>query len=104
MNQDTPKMKYIDKRDLIDFVEKSVEDLQHRIEMHRHLVTSALDKGMGSDMSNRLFVGSGSPHEIKLKEGIKEAIEVLEQTRKAFKSKRLADLRRKLTQLLMDSQ
>ena len=96
-------MKYVDKKDLIGVVEKSVEDLHQKIDMHRYLVTSVLDKGIGGDKSNRLFLGSHSPDETRLKEGIKEAIEVLEQTRKAFKSKRLADLRKKLTQLLIES-
>jgi len=96
-------MKYVDKKDLIGIVEKSVEDLHQKIDMHRYLMTSVLDKGIGGDKSNRLFLGSYSPYETRLKEGIKEAIEVLEQTRKAFKSKRLAALRKKLTQLLMES-
>jgi hypothetical protein len=41
--------------------------------------------------------------ESRLKEALKEAIEVLEDTRKAFKSKRLGELRKKLTQVLIES-
>ena len=40
----------------------------------------------------------------RLKEALKETIEVLEQTKKAFKSKRLEVLRKKLTQVLIDSE
>jgi hypothetical protein len=45
-----------------------------------------------------------SRNENKLKEAIKETIEVLEQTRKAFKSKRLELLRKRLTQVLIDDE
>ena len=40
--------------------------------------------------------------QLRFKEAITEAIEVLEETRKAFKSKRLEALRKKLTQVLIE--
>jgi len=41
--------------------------------------------------------------ELKLKEAIKDSINILEESRKAFKSKRLEALRKKLTQVLIDA-
>jgi hypothetical protein len=41
--------------------------------------------------------------ELMMKTAIKEAIDVLEESRKAFKSKRLEALRKKLTQVLIDA-
>ncbi|MDY0042106.1 MAG: hypothetical protein RBS57_17480 [Desulforhabdus sp.] len=39
----------------------------------------------------------------KLREAVKEAIEILDESRKAFKSKRLETLRKRLTQVLADA-
>ena len=44
-----------------------------------------------------------STDETSLKKAIREAIEVLEESRKAFKSKRLEALRKKLTKVLIES-
>jgi len=38
-----------------------------------------------------------------LKDAIKDALDVLEESRKAFKSKKLEALRKKLTQVLIDT-
>ncbi len=44
------------------------------------------------------------PHrELRLKEALRKTLEVLEETRKAFKSKRLEVLRKKLNDLLIES-
>jgi len=43
---------------------------------------------------------SNPKRELRLSNAIKDAIEILEETRKAFKSKRLGVLRKRLTQVL----
>lgn len=44
------------------------------------------------------------PGEIRLREAIREAIDVLDESRRSFKSKRLEMLRRQLTDVLMEKE
>jgi hypothetical protein len=46
---------------------------------------------------------AGRNREARLSAAIKEAIDVIEESRKAFKSKRLEALRKKLTQVLIET-
>lgn len=96
-------MKCVNKRDLIRLIDKSAEELHQRIDMHRYLMTTILEQRVGDGKLNRPFLPSCSFDERRLKEAIQETIEVLEETRKAFKSKRLEALRKKLTQVLIES-
>lgn len=95
-------MKGTKKRDLIEIIDKSTEELHQKIDMHRYLMATILDKKVSENRLNHLPLPN-SHHELRLKETIKETIEVLEETRKAFKSKRLEVLRKKLTQVLIES-
>jgi hypothetical protein len=89
------------KRDLIEIIDKSTEELHQRIDMHKYLMATILDKRVSENRLNNIPLPS--PHrELRLKEAVKETIEVLEETRKAFKSKRLEVLRKKLTQVLIE--
>ncbi|NQT56604.1 MAG: hypothetical protein HQ551_10285 [Desulfobacteraceae bacterium] len=90
------------KRDLIKVIDKSSEDLHQKIDMHRYLMTTILEQRVGDKTLNTLLLPSYSPDESRLKEVVKEAIEVLEESRKSFKSKRLESLRKKLTQALIE--
>jgi hypothetical protein len=45
---------------------------------------------------------SGCPHKHKMKEALLEAIHVLEESRKAFKSKQLEGLRKRLIEVLAE--
>ena len=81
-------------------IDKSTEELHQKIDMHRYLMATILDKKVSEKRLNHVPLPS-SHRESRLKEIIKETIEVLEDTRKAFKSKRLEALRKKLTEVLI---
>ena len=94
-----------------ELIEQSAEDLRRQVEEHRRLVTSVLDSPDGADGTEFNWFRSTPepikfpatcPHRRKLRETITEAIEVLEKTRKAFKSRQLESLRRKLTRILAE--
>ena len=96
-------MKGIQKADLIKVIDKSTEDLHQRIDMHRYLMAAILDKKVGENTLDHVFLPD--PHrELRLKGAIRDTIEVLEETRKAFKSKRLEVLRKTLTSVLIESE
>ena len=90
-------------KELMDLLNGTIKELQRGINVHCCLVRSILE--------GRISEGNGLP-EIKifpgnrreqlLKEALKETIIVLEESRKAFKSKQLEALRKKLTQVLID--
>jgi hypothetical protein len=92
----------MDKNALIQAITRNTEDLHQKIEMHRHLMAGLLEHKVDGDLLKDLCSSSPSSADRRLKEVIKEAIEVLEESRKAFKSKRLEVLRKKLTQVLID--
>jgi len=96
-------MKSPNKRDLISVIEKSAEELHEKIDMHRYLMTTILDQRVGDGSIKQISLPSYSADEGRLKEAIQEAIEVLEESRKAFKSKRLETLRKRLTQVLIEA-
>ena len=94
-------MKGTKKRDLIEVIDKSTEELHQRIDMHRYLMATILDKKVSENRLNHLLLPS-SQRELRFKEALGEAIEILEETRRAFKSKRLEALRKKLTEVLIE--
>ena len=96
-------MKIPNKRDLITVIDRSAQELHEKIEMHRYLMTTILEQRVGDGSIKRISLPSYSANEGRLKEAIQEAIDVLEESRKAFKSKRLEALRKNLTQVLIES-
>ena len=91
------------KRDLFKVIDISTKELHQRIDMHRYLMATILDQRVGEGTLKRLSLLPCSPVETRLREALSETIEVLGQTRKAFKSKRLEALRKRLTQVLIES-
>jgi len=89
------------KRDLIEIIDKSTEDLHQKIDMHRYLMATILDKKISENRLDHILLPDPKK-ELRLSNAVKEAIEVLEETRKAFKSKRLEALRKKLTHVLIE--
>ena len=89
------------KRDLIEIIDKSAEELHQKIDMHRYLMATIIDKKVSEKKLNHILLPDFH-REFRLKKAIKETIEVLENTRKAFKSKRLEALRKKLTEVLIE--
>lgn len=78
------------------------EKLQKRVDMQCALMEDLIN---GSFKKENLSADRNSQineREKKLVNALKDTIEVLEQTRKSFKSKRLELLRKKLTEVLID--
>ena len=96
-------MKAMSKKDLILVIDKSAEELHEKIDMHRYLMATILKQRVNDGSIKGLSFPSYSSDERRLKEVLTEAIQVLEESRKAFKSKRLEALRKKLTQVLIDT-
>ena len=94
----------LNKKDLISVIEKSAEDLHQKIDIHRDLMSTILEQRVDDDTVKRLLISSFSSNGRRLKEALKETIAVLEETRKAFKSKRLEVLRKKLTRILIEAE
>jgi len=90
-------------KDMINIIDKSTEELHLKIDMHCHLMTAMLEQNLGDGNIKELFLPLCYRKEARLKEAVKETIDVLEESRKAFKSKRLEILRKKLTQVLIES-
>ena len=74
------------KRDLIKVIDKSTQELHQKIDMHRYLMGTIIDKKVSERSLNHVLLPY-SKRELRLSDAIKETIEVLEETRKAFKSK-----------------
>ncbi len=94
----------LDKKEIISAINTSVKELQQGIDMHCCLVRSILEGQIDDrDLKPLLELCPKRSRELVLEKVIKEAIEELEESRKAFKSKRLEALRKKLTQTLIDT-
>ncbi len=96
-------MKAGSKKDLVTVINRSTEELHQKIDMQRYLMTTLLEKKVADETIKQLDLPTFFPSENRLKQAIMETIDVLEESRKAFKSKRLEVLRKKLTQLLIEA-
>ena len=94
-------MKEMKKADIIEIIDKSTEELHQKIDMYRYLMATILDKKISEKRLNHVLFPDGKK-ELRLSNAVKEAIEVLEETKKSFKSKRLEALRKKLTHALIE--
>jgi hypothetical protein len=92
------------KKDLLDTLTCSAKELQQNIDTYCCLLTSLLEKQIDDRGLQRLLAlcPKGS-RERELEKAIKETINELEESRKAFKSKKLEILRKKLTKVLFES-
>lgn len=79
---------------------KSVRDIQARLKEHEQLL-ECLREGSGGSVSDCLSFDCR--HAALLRETLVEAIDVLEDSRRAFKSPRLEALRKKLIRALAES-
>jgi hypothetical protein len=96
-------MKITGKKDLVTLINRRTEELHQKIDMQHCLITALLENKVGDETINQLAIPTCFPNENRLKQAIMETIDVLEESRKAFKSKRLEVLRKKLTQVLIES-
>ncbi|MHC4479692.1 MAG: hypothetical protein ACYS1C_01785 [Planctomycetota bacterium] len=84
-----------------DAIEKSVEKLKACLEQHRRLLRSLM-QNEEDDVALLRCPELACPHERMLRRTLLEAIEVLEQTRKSFKSRQLEQLRKQLMRVLAE--
>jgi hypothetical protein len=91
-----------DKEALITVFNTSVKELQQGIAQHSSLVNAILAEQVDACTLQPLLDRCPKrSREVQLEKTIQNAIEVLEETRKAFKSKKLELLRKELTRALM---
>ncbi len=88
-------------------VRKSAEELQLMVETHCRLLAQAMEGGdTRTEIDACPLVDSTDrdcPHRRRLRETLADAIAVLEETRKAFKSKQLETLRKRLIGVLAEN-
>ena len=89
-------------------IDRSIRELHRAIDHHHSAMVSILGREETGMQTHRhpcmkFSASSSEEREAALRNVIAEAIEVLEESRKAFKSKRLEALRKKLTNALIDT-
>lgn len=82
-----------------ELLTKNIEDIQVMLKDHKCLL-NYLTEGGDTPVLHQCVLAC--PHKLKLKETLLEAIKVLEESRKAFKSKQLEALRKKLIEVLVE--
>jgi (p)ppGpp synthase/HD superfamily hydrolase len=93
-----------DKNALAHALNSSIKDLQQGIDRHCVLISSIMANQIElQELKPLLEACPSKARELTLKKAIKDAIDTLEDTRKAFKSKQLEMLRKRLTQVLVDA-
>ena len=83
-----------------ELLSKNFEDIQVMLEDHGCLL-KCLKEGGDTPILNHCV--STCPHKHRLKEVLLETIQVLEESRKAFKSKQLEAFRKKLIKVLAET-
>jgi hypothetical protein len=84
---------------LDEYSDRVAEELHRRIDLQRALIGRLL-AGVAAPGAGVTCPLVACPRLSKVEEAVREAIEVLEETRSAFKSKRLEVLRKKLIGVL----
>lgn len=85
--------------ELIERLQNSTEEIHKRLDVQNALMESILSRENNVNLSG---FEKQSEKEKQLVKAIRDAIEILEQTKKSFKSKSLEILRKKLTNVLID--
>ena len=80
---------------------RSADELENRMEIHRRLLRLAVNDGQAKKRTDTRFCDETLQNR-RVREILLEAIEVLEGTRKAFKSKQLEMLRKKMIRVLAE--
>lgn len=84
---------------------KSIQALQQSLDRYACLIADISARlEQNRDPGLHGAPGRPGPGEVRLREAIREAIDVLDESRRSFKSKRLEMLRRQLTDVLMDKE
>ncbi len=91
--------------ELLASIAESADRLHREIQLQQNLVAAALQSCPKSGGLDALVAGCPlRSREKRLKTAIQEAIDVLEASRRAFKSKQLEMLRKNLTAVLIDTE
>jgi hypothetical protein len=101
MKQDTVATQS-NREHLKKLIERSTQDLHHRVDMQQHMLLSILGQ-IKEECPVDLCILLDCPYRRLLRQVLVETIKVLEETKKAFKSKRLESLRKRLTEVLLDT-
>ena len=91
------------KTDLIKIIDNNTKDLHNRIDLQRHILAAVIEKKTKGLQISPDCIFLDCTHKKRLRDVLTDAIGILEDTRKAFKSKRLEMLRKKLIQVLAES-
>jgi RNAse (barnase) inhibitor barstar len=101
MKQDTV-VTQSNREQLIKLIERSTRDLHQRVDMQHYVLLCIMGQIKdGCPVDLRSLVDC--PHRRLLRQVLAETIEILEETKKAFKSKRLEGLRKRLLYVLMET-
>ena len=92
----------LNNKEILMSLHDRTEELHKRINMQCDLMENIINSSLKKDELSAGKCGQINERETKLVNALKDTIEVLEQTRKSFKSKRLEHLRKKLTDVLID--
>ena len=87
---------------LVILIEKSAQDLHDRVNMQKYVLLNVLGR-VKDKAPVELHTGVDEPSRKLLRKVLAETIEVLEETKKAFKSKRLEELRKRLMDVLKET-
>lgn len=90
---------------LVLLIERSTQDLHDRVNMQKYFILTVLGRVKNRAPIEIYPVGptGDEPTRKFFRKVIAETIEVLEETKKAFKSKRLEELRKKLMDVLKET-
>lgn len=92
------------KKDLADAIKLSIRQLQQGIDVHCSLISSMLKEPVDERNLQPIFeLLPRKSREDKLRQAIQEAIDILEESRKVFKSKNLGTLRKNLIRVLIET-
>ena len=99
-----PKSAALDDAGILDALNASIQQLQQGFDMHCCLVNAIAEQQTDTTRLASLMRDCPSrSREAVLRAALKETIHVLEESRKAFKSKRLEALRKHLTDVLIQT-
>jgi hypothetical protein len=91
--------------ELISALNTSAKELQEGIATHCCLMTSFMEGSLDEETFQALVDRCPKrSREVRLEKAVADAVHVLDESRKAFKSKQLEVLRKKLTQVLIEDE
>jgi len=90
---------------LVILIERSTQDLHERVNMQKYVLLNVLGRVKDKAPIDLYPVEPVGDEPIRklFRKVISETIEVLEETKKAFKSKRLEELRKRLMEVLKET-